>query len=84
MYWTPWKIYKIARIILGRKRMRRLILSIIVIAALGVVCINQNPTAKQEVSSIYNQQKEEIEQKALDAAKQKLNTTVKEFTPSKR
>lgn len=84
MYFTPWKVYKIIRIILGRKRMRRLILSIIVIAALGAVCINQNPTAKQEVSSIYNQQKEEIEQKALDAAKQKLNTTVKEFTPSKR
>lgn len=84
MYLTPWKIYKIARIVLGRKRMRRLILSIIVIAALGAVCINQNPIAKQEASSIYNQQKEEIEQKALDTAKQKLNTTVNELIPTKR
>ena len=84
MYLTPWKIYKIARIVLGRKRMRRLILSIIVIAALGAVCINQNPIAIQEASSIYNQQKEEIEQKALDTAKQKLNTTVNELIPTKR
>lgn len=84
MYLSPWKIYKIAKIILGRKRMRKLIVGGLMVAAIGGFCIMGNPTTRPnlDMSGSYSQQKEELSKKLIHSAKQKLNSTAQDFIHS--
>lgn len=84
MYLSPWKIYKIAKIILGRKRMTKLIVAGLMVAVLGGFYIIGNPVTRPnlDMSGSYIQQKEDLSKKLFDSAKSKASATAQEFINS--
>lgn len=72
-----WKIYRIARIILGRKRMKRLIVTLLLIAGIGVGYFGTHPEACNTVAKIYQEHKTDINAAAGDLAHKLWTNTTK-------
>ena len=56
-----WKIYRIAKMIIGRKRMRRLMMTALTILVIGACYCGSHPETYEKVSGIYQEQKTNID-----------------------
>lgn len=84
MYLSPWKIYQIARIIIGRKRMRKLIACAVVIGAIGAFGMINSPAgiSSTDMSGAYAQQKDELSKNLLESTKEKIHTNLQNILDS--
>ena len=55
-----WKIYRIAKMIIGRKLMRRLMMTVLTILVIGAYYCGSHPRTYEKVSGIYQEQKTNI------------------------
>ena len=67
-----WKIYRIAKMIIGRKRMRRLMMTALTILVIGACYCGSHPGTYEKVSGIYQEQKTNINSAVRNLTKSAL------------
>lgn len=67
-----WKIYRIAKMIIGRKRMRRLMMTALTILVIGACYCGSHSGTYEKVSGIYQEQKTNINSAVRNLTKSAL------------